>query len=243
MKTISILKIAFTIISCLLISTTQAQWKKIKGNGNKVSIMRSTPEYSGIKCAGSFDYILVKGKEGSLTLEGDENLLDFIITEVKGDILKVKVKDGVSLKTRNGSSIKITIPFESINKVALAGSGDLYSKNVINTSSLDVSLAGSGDITLDIKTESVESALSGSGDITLKGTTENLESKVAGSGDFHGFELDANNTEVYVAGSGDAKVVGNKTLKARVSGSGDIAYHGSPEKEDTKVSGSGSISN
>ena len=36
-------------------------------------------------------------------------------------------------------------------------------------------------------------------------------------------------------------MVSNKTIKGRVSGSGDIAYKGNPEKEDTKVSGSGTI--
>lgn len=70
-----------------------------------------------------------------------------------------------------------------------------------------------------------------------------MEAKVAGSGDFHGFDLEANHTEVSVAGSGDAEVVSKQSLKARVAGSGDIQYKGNPTKEDTKVSGSGSISN
>ncbi|MGV6832311.1 MAG: GIN domain-containing protein, partial [bacterium] len=51
------------------------------------------------------------------------------------------------------------------------------------------------------------------------------------------------NTVVSVAGSGDAEVVCRESLKARVAGSGDIEYKGNPAKEDTKVSGSGSISN
>ena len=109
--------------------------------------------------------------------------------------------------------------------------------------SLDVSLAGSGDIVLDIETTAVEGSIAGSGDLTLKGNTDDLNAKVAGSGDFHGFTLQANNTTVSVAGSGDAEVVCNKSLKARVAGSGDIEYRGNPDMEDTKVSGSGTISN
>ncbi len=79
--------------------------------------------------------------------------------------------------------------------------------------------------------------------MTLKGKTNNLDVRVAGSGDIHGFGLQANHTTVSIAGSGDASVVSNESLKARVSGSGDIEYKGNPTKEDTKVSGSGSISN
>ena len=242
MKTLIKKQLTLLILSCLFISTSHAQWKKVKGNGKSTTVTRTTSDYSNITCAGSMDFILVKGTEGHITIEGDENLLEYIVTEVKSDVLKVKVKDGVNLKSSHNNTIKITIPFEDVSNVSLSGSGDLWNNNTINTSSLNVALSGSGDITLDIKTESVESALAGSGDITLKGSTDNLESKVSGSGDFHGFELQANNTEVYIAGSGDAKVVSNKMLKARVSGSGDIAYRGNPEKEDTKVAGSGSIS-
>ena len=80
-----------------------------------------------------------------------------------------------------------------------------------------------------------------SGDVTLKGSTNNLEAGVTGSGDFYGFDLEVNDTDVSVTGSGDAKVVCNVNLKARVTGSGDIVYKGNPKTEDTKVAGSGSI--
>jgi len=229
----------------LFASQIQAQsWgsKKIKGNGNTTTISRTTSDYDGISCAGSMDYVLVKGQEGKITIKGEENLLKHIITKVKDNKLIVKVEKGVNLKSSMNKTIKITIPFEDINSVSLAGSGDLWNNDTINASNLDVSLAGSGDVVLDVNATSVEGSLAGSGDLTLKGETTNLEASVAGSGDFSGFNLQADNTEVSVAGSGDAEVVSNKMLKARVSGSGDIHYKGSPDKEDTKVNGSGSIS-
>ena len=233
------------LIAILSVSLSYAQlWgKKIKGNGNMTTITRTTGDYDIIKCAGSFDYILVAGEEGKLTIEGEENLLEYIVTEVKDNKLIVKTKNNVSLRTSWNKTIKVTIPFKDISVVALSGSGDLYNKDVIKSDKLTVALAGSGDVVLDIEAKSVKGAISGSGDLTLKGNTNDLEAKVAGSGDFHGYNLEANNTVVSVAGSGDAEVVSRKSLKARVSGSGDIEYRGNPEKEDTKVSGSGSISN
>lgn len=217
--------------------------KNVKGNGNVITETRNTESYDGISCAGSMDFILVSGTEGNIKIEGEENLLEYIIVKVKKGKLIVKVDDDVNLKPSRNKQIKITIPFQDVNVVALAGSGDLWNKDVITANNLKVALAGSGDVVLDIKTTTVEGSLAGSGDLTLKGDTNNLEAKVAGSGDFHGFDLNANHTEVSVAGSGDAKVVSNESLKARVAGSGDIKYKGNPSKEDTKVSGSGSISN
>lgn len=236
-KTITLL--ATTLMFANIINAQLWGNKKIKGNGNVVTETRTTDDYNGIKCAGSMDFVLVSGDEGKIILEGDSNLLEYIITEVKDDNLIIKVKKGIYMSYKN-NAIKITIPFEDIDVVSLAGSGDLFSNDIITTDKLSVSLAGSGDIKLEVKTDFVKGAIAGSGDLTLEGYTNNLEAKVAGSGDFHGFDLQTNDTEVSVAGSGDAEVVSNKALKARVAGSGDIVYKGSPEV-DKKVAGSGSI--
>ncbi|WP_104735937.1 head GIN domain-containing protein [Hanstruepera ponticola] len=236
-------KILFTVFLLSAISFSCAQsWKKVSGNGNVTTINRTTSDYDAISCAGSFDYILVSGTEGQLKIEGEENLLKHVITEVKNGKLVVKTERGINLKTSMGKTITVTIPFRDINAVSLSGSGDLWTEDTISTTSLDVSLAGSGDMKLDIKATSVESSIAGSGDIDLKGKTTNLEVSIAGSGDYSGFGLEADNTEVSISGSGNAEVVSNLSLKARVSGSGDIEYKGNPDKEDTKVSGSGSVS-
>ena len=232
------------VIALIFTTSISAQnwWKNsVKGNGNITKITRSTADYDAIKCAGFMDFELVKGKEGNISIEGEENLLEYIITDVENNALIVKVENGVNLKTSWNKGIKITIPFEDIEKISLSGSGDVWNTDVIVTDNLSIDLAGSGDIKLTVKTESLTSSVSGSGDIKVVGETKNLETNVTGSGDFHGFELNADNTEASVTGSGDIKVISNKMLKARVTGSGDIQYKGNPDKEDTKVVGSGSI--
>jgi hypothetical protein len=233
------------VIALIFTTSISAQnwWKNsVKGNGKVTKITRTTDDYAAIKCAGFMDFELVQGKEGNITIEGEANLLEYIVTEVENDALVVKVEKGVNLKTSWKKGIIITIPFEDIENISLAGSGDVWNKDTIDTDELKVGLSGSGDINLKVKTNTIISSITGSGDIKITGDTNNLETKVTGSGDFHGFELNADNTEAYVTGSGDLKVVSNKMLKARVTGSGDIKYQGNPDKEDTKVTGSGSIS-
>lgn len=234
------------LAAIMFASVSHAQWwggKRVKGNGNMTTETRTTGDYDGVKCAGSMDYILVAGTEGKITLEGEENLLKHIVTEIKNGNLIVKVEKGINLSTSWNKTIKVTIPFKDISSVSLAGSGDLWNEDKITATNFDVSLAGSGDVIINVEASSVKGSIAGSGDLTVKGKTNSLTAKVAGSGDFHGFDLQSNHTVVSVAGSGDAKVVCNESLKARVAGSGDIEYKGNPSKEDTKVSGSGSISN
>ena len=236
---------SITVLVFLLSTTLSfAQWgngKKMKGNGDITTITRSTGSYEGLKAAGSMDFKLVQGKEGEISIKGDANLMEYIVTEVKDNKLIVKVEDGVNLKS--SQTIVVTVPYESISSVSLAGSGDIESSGTIKSNEFEVALAGSGDIRLKVSAQSVESSIAGSGDIELKGSTENLTTKIAGSGDFDGSNLDSKNVEAKISGSGSADVVCNGNLNARISGSGDVNYSGKPTNKDTKISGSGSVSN
>ena len=229
-----------------LLSTTLAcaQWgngKKVKGDNNITTTTRSTGSYEGVKTAGPMDFKLVQGTEGKITIKGDANLMEYIITEVKDNKLVVKVKKGVNLKP--SQTIVVTIPYESINSVSLAGAGDIENSGTIKANEFKVSLAGSGDINLNVESQSLTSAIAGSGDIELEGSTTDLTVKIAGSGDFEGKDLESINVTAKITGSGGANVVCNGELKARITGSGDVNYSGKPTNKDTKITGSGSVSN
>lgn len=227
-----------------MVAITNAQWgKRIKGNGNVVTVERSVGDYDAVALAGWFDVELVAGDEGEITLKGESNLLEYIKTEVKNGKLIVKVEKGVNLKPSNwNSGIYITVPVETINSVTLSGSGDIVGKTTLKSDNFNTRISGSGDITLAIEAENVEATLSGSGDINLEGKTTNLNIQVSGSGDIKAYELEAEFATVQVSGSADVKVTANQSIDARVSGSGDITYRGNPKKINSKSSGAGDIS-
>ena len=228
-----------------MVAVTNAQWgKKIKGNGNIVTIERSTDNYDAISVSGWFDVMLVDGTEGKLSIEGEENLLEYIKTEVKDGKLVIKVKKGYNLQPsswKKDGVIKVTVPVESLSALSLSGSGDIVGKKTISASEFSTSMSGSGDITLDLECKTITASMSGSGDINLSGTTEVFEAQISGSGDIRAYDLIADNVDARVSGSADIKVTANEMLTARVSGSGDIHYKGDPKKIDSKSSGSGDI--
>ena len=238
MKNIALLfTIALFTVNCT------AQWgKRIKGNGKVVTVERSVGDYEAIAVAGWFDVELVKGREGEISLKGEENLLEYITTEVKNGKLTIKVKKGYNLQSSNWKGgIFITVPFESVNSVSLSGSGDIVGKDVLQADNFSASMSGSGDISLAIDADELKTVISGSGDIELSGKARDFKVTVSGSGDVMAFDLMADHVNANVSGSADIKVTANESLIARVSGSGDIRYKGNPEKVDSKASGSGDI--
>ena len=241
MKKLMTLTLAFSMVAVV-----NAQWgKRIKGNGNMITTERSVGSYDEVAVSGWFDVDLVDGKEGELTLRGEENLLEYIKTEVKDGKLVIKVRKGVNLQPsswKKDMGIYITVPVESIDEVSLSGSGDIVGKTTLKADNFSTSMSGSGDITLNVEANSVDASMSGSGDINLSGTTGNFDVSISGSGDVKAYELEADVVDATVSGSADIKVTVKEMLKARVSGSGDIHYRGNPKKIDTKTSGSGDIS-
>ncbi|WP_406843644.1 head GIN domain-containing protein [Flavobacterium soyae] len=234
----SILLLVCTVF--LLSFNTKAQ-NKIKGNGKVVTETRTTGDYDGIKISGFFDVNLVAGKEGKITIKGEENLLSSIKVEVKDNTLKIYVESFKNIRPSSGKDIEITVPFEKISEVSLSGSGNIQSKDVIKNDKLSAKLSGSGNFNLAIDSNEFELNLSGSGNVHLKGTADNFITKLSGSGDIDAGSLKSKNVDVNVSGSGNSKVTCNEKLTARVSGSGNIKYAGNPEKRDVKVSGSGNI--
>jgi hypothetical protein len=233
---------SITVLVFLLSTTLScAQWKKEKGNGNITTETRTTGSYEGIKAAGPMNFNLVEGKEGDITIKGDSNLMEYIITEVVYNKLIIKVKDGVNL--RPSQTIVVTIPYDTIETVSLSGSGDIENTGNIKANEFEVVLAGSGNIKLQVSAQYVESSIAGSGDIVVRGNTTDLNVKIAGSGDFDGSNLESTNVTAKITGSGGAKVVCNGDLKVRITGSGDVKYSGTPTNKNTKITGSGSVSN
>lgn len=223
-------KTAILFVCLLFLMAANAQEKRKVGSFSKINVK------------GSFDVTLVSGK-GELTIrtDADDGTVARIITEVTDNTLNIYFEKSSKKINYPTKKIAIEVPFEQLDEVVLAGSGSIVNQDKISAANLKVKLTGSGDVELSITAKNTLAELTGSGDLKLKGKTDNLEATVVGSGDLHAFDLLSGNTEVTVSGSGDGNVYASETIKARVNGSGNIKYKGSPKKEDTKVAGSGDI--
>ncbi len=229
-----------SVFALLLCFTATIQAQKVKGNGKQVEKTRQVGNFEALGVSGSFDVFLVKGQEGKVILNVEENLEPYLETEVENGTLKVRWKKGSNIRTTKNTTV--TVHFNSLNGVALAGSGDIVSKDRIETDEMKIAVAGSGDIQLELSANASKAAVSGSGDIELSGTSNSFEAAVAGSGDIKAFDLKTETAELKISGSGTIHASVENELVARISGSGDIKYKGNPRVEDVKVSGSGSVS-
>ena len=238
-------KLAIVLFTLCFSVQSQAQgwWgsKKIKGNGNVITQTRTIKPFDKVSVGGSFDVNLVDGTEGKLTIEGEENILKYIETEVENGSLNIHFKNNTNISTTK--KLVVTVPFEKIEDVALGGSGNVTVKKRIKADEVSFAVGGSGNIMASVDANTVKASIGGSGNIKLKGRTDNLKCSIAGSGNVKAYDLNTSSLKASIAGSGDVQTSVSDKIKASVVGSGSVYYKGNPSHIDSNALGSGDVIN
>lgn len=241
----SIIKI---FLAALLLSSTTYSFAKtqpaINNTDQQKTEDRHLSGFNAVDLAGSFDVYITQGATESVKVEAPDEVIDHIITEVNGGVLKIYNKnDHFHWGDLFGSHKKIAIYVvaKDLNSINVSGSGDVFFRDGIHTSSLKLRVTGSGDMIGKVDVKIIESSISGSGDMKISGRADNSTVSVGGSGDFSGRGLVTINTSVHVVGSGDADINASGSVNASVSGSGDIRYTGGAKNIMSSKSGSGDI--
>jgi len=234
MKNIFLLSLMAVLFSCNVNMN-----KRIKGNGNVTTEKRDVDSFKKIKVRGGINVELVPGNTSSVTVEADENLQKYIVVKNEDGWLVVRTRDNVNIKSNN--PIKVSVSADMINTINIAGSGNVYSKGKFTGGEkLEIDVAGSGDVDMNVNTPRIIVDIAGSGNVKLAGETKDARINIAGSGNYEAADLLTETTDIDIAGSGDARVHADIKLKADVFGSGNIYYRGKANVSSNST-GSGKV--
>lgn len=233
MKKLLILPIVIVLLhSCINRET-------IHGNGNETTESRNIGSFKRIQLMGSMDVEIKKGTERSIEVRAEENLLPYIETRLDGNTLLVKFKDDVNVDADKDIVVKVTTPV--LTEASVMGSGDISSEGRFTSDDkIEVNVLGSGNVKMELDAPSIQAKVTGSGDIDLSGNTKDAVFSTMGSGNIKAEELKAENAEAKTMGSGNIKAFASITLKATITGSGDIMYKGGGAVTSS-IHGSGSV--
>lgn len=221
--------------------TITAQESKITvaGNGKIIKEKREISDFNKIAVSGSFEVLLTSGNTGNITLEGDQNILEVIDTEVLNGTLTIATKNNLNVRPSFTNKIKIKVPVKYLENISLTGCGTINSRKIIRSGKLKATVDGPGSINILVASTDATAWILGSGCITISGTTDNFNCKIVGAGTIKASDLEAKNVTASISGSGDAKVNSKLALTGRIIGTGNIAFAGEPKKTDLKYMGTG----
>jgi hypothetical protein len=229
---------SYLIILVIFSSCEINGFKTIRGNGIWRSESRSISDFTSLDVSGPFDVIVTQDPNETLRIETDANLHPYIEVKNQNGKLRISTRNGYNIRSRKRIEIFISGPV--FGRISLNGSGSLRSKGRIKSNNIDVNIAGSGEVVMELDAPLVKTEISGSGSARLSGETESFESRINGSGEVYAFNLLSENTKVKISGSGEAEVYASKQLEISIAGSGDVGYKGNPSVKQS-VAGSGDI--
>ena len=208
----------------------------VRGNGDIRTSEFYLPDITGVKLRGIGEVFIRYGDTQEIIVETDDNLMQYLETDVNGGVWDIDFARCVRNVTR--LTIYITVP--EIEKLIISGSGSIIGEDAFVGDELETIMSGSGNIEFDFTGDVVEASVPGSGNIDLSGSADLMDVNISGSGDVRAFDLTAQECDVHISGSGDVRVHVEDFLKVRISGSGDVLYKGYPTL-DIDITGSGSV--
>ncbi|HOJ00438.1 MAG TPA: head GIN domain-containing protein [Anaerolineaceae bacterium] len=183
-------------------------------------------------------FIIRQGDEESLTIQGPNNILRNISTEVVGDTLYINSTRGV-LGDSLGRTV-YTLTVKDLNELSLSGAGSISIAS-LDTDHLEITLTGAGSIDVTaLNTRQLTVLLNSAGAIDISGTALNQNVIISGVGSYHAPNLQSSNASVVMSGAGSAEVWVTDVLDIEVSGVGSVGYYGSPSVTQN-ISGLGSV--
>lgn len=201
------------LVAGVLLSTLPAC--NAKGSGNRVTQSRPVGAFTEIRVEGFVGLEVTQGAVPALVLEGDDNLLPRIHSDVAAGRLTITTEG--SMLTSAAPIARVTAP---VSRVLAEGSGSLK-------------VSGASGARLEIE-------LSGSRDATLEGTVDELVLRLSGATKVDARKLTARAVVIDASGASSIELGSPATLDAKASGSTRVRYDGSPAVT-RDVSGSSSI--
>lgn len=189
----------------------------IQGSGTAKTETRNLTGFKQIKAGGAINLDVTFKPEYSVNIEADDNLLEYITTEVSGDTLTIGSKDRINAKTR--INVRVTMP---------------------ELADLDLSGASTGTIA-GLKGEKMEIELSGASKLKIDGEVRDLKARASGASNIDASNLKTENADVDSSGASGITVNATGDLKAEASGASSVTYIGEPRSLKQNASGASSI--
>lgn len=226
------------LIFLVLTASLNGQFRRtVTGNRNVVTKERQAGEFTGIRVSTGIDVYLSQANKQGITVEADENLHEYIVTEVRNDVLNIYT-DAI---IRSAERKCVYVTMRDVASISTSSAGDVIGETPVKAKSLRLSASSAGNIRLEVFADRIRTDISSSGDITLSGEVDLIEATLSSAGDLRAFNLTAREADVSVSSAGDADVTVTERLKARASSAGSVNYRGDPKYVDAHSSSAGGI--
>ena len=248
--TLAGLVLIFSILACTV--TINNDWgdngETVRGSGTVVEETRAVSNVSGVELSMQGTLYITMGDSESLRIEAEDNLMEYIQTDVSMGKLAIKSRQGTDL--RNTHPINYYLTVTELSSLVISSSGDIESDD-LQSDSLSITISSSGNVSIggldctslrvkisssgnvdisELMADSINVDISSSGNLDIqKGQVQKQDINISSSGEYRARDLESVSADVVLTSSGEATIRVSEHLTGRLSSSGNINYIGNPD--------------
>jgi hypothetical protein len=198
-------KIALLLLITVLLSGCHGgMHARVKGSGKREVQNRQIASFTSISTEGAFTIEVTCQKEPRLEVEGDDNILSLVRTEVSNNVLKVS--NSGSYSTDDPITIRISVP--NLEELTVAGAGKIDIRGM--------------------KNERFKIDAEGAPTINVAGSTNLVDIHSNGAGRIYTNDLRAARAVVNSNGASQVELDVREHLDVTVNGPSSVTYKGDP---------------
>ncbi|UCH61425.1 MAG: DUF2807 domain-containing protein [Anaerolineales bacterium] len=210
----------------------------IRGSGKVIVKSWQLKSFDHINLNGSGVVIITQNGEESLSVETDDNVMEYIKADVKDGTLHIGFEDGINIIST--TRLVFHVGVDDLSRLTVFGSGKIET-DWLEADTVALKVYGSGNIRVaDMSVGNIETDLYGSGLIQLAGEVNTQDVSINGWGKYMAGDVCSERVRVWVNGSGDSTICAIDHLEVIITGSGSVNYYDKP-MIDFSGFGSGSL--
>jgi hypothetical protein len=235
-----ILAILILLISSLACqAVTGLAPRSVRGSGNVVTEDRNVSGFTGIDLASIGNAVIEIGQDEGLSIQAEDNLMQYIQTEVRGNTLEIRNQNNLNFQPRE--QIIYTITVANLEELTISGLGSVDAPD-LQADNFQINISGGGDVEISsLEASTLDVDISGLGNLFIRsGQVNQQDVHISGSGDFRALDMQSQRARVQISGLGSSSLWVTTDLEVNISGGGSVRYKGNPTVQE-ELSGLGRV--
>ncbi len=207
----------------------------IVGNGNIVKQQRTIGSFSKLTVRVGMRVQIAAGDAGTAELEGESNILEHVLTEVKNGELTVMLAQNKSYNQTKG--VTVTIHVAKLDNILVSTGCSVQSELPIQSDNLTATVETGSRITFPVATKKLKLTVKDGSQANIQGTAAEADIRMSGAGKLTADKLTIARANVQLDGASRADIHVTETLSASADGVSTVNFTGNPTVTSMETSG------
>ena len=188
---------------------------------------RAVSGFTGIDASSVFNITVSKGNTESLIIEADNEVMQYVRSEVRNGVLRLYLEKDAEKKVKNIKTLNASVVMKNLEKVSLSGVSKLTANDLFTPDSFNSDCSGVSNMTINVNTGQLKIDVSGASKIQVNANvTGDVWFDASGTSKLQG-KLNANDVTLDSSGASSVDLTGSaKDIKIDTSGTSKIKAEG-----------------